>query len=114
MTTDEMLLKAVKEGIYEALKARLVNYNSPVDILIRDCIKVHESALSGIINQAVSSCVLDQEFKEEIKTAVRTQLARALVQRMGGELEKQVNQLKADPTTRARIVMAIDRIINNG
>jgi hypothetical protein len=34
-----------------------------------------------------------------------------LVQRFGGELEKQVNALKSDPTTRARITIAIEEIV---
>ena len=53
--------------------------------------------------------VKDEGFKEEIKTA-GTKLARALVQRIG-ELEKKVNQLKADPTTRARSMAAMGSLI---
>jgi hypothetical protein len=38
-------------------------------------------------------------------------LAKVLIQRFGGEMEKQVNVLKSDPTTRARITLAIEEIV---
>lgn len=44
-------------------------------------------------------------------TAVRTTLAKTLVQKFGRELEKQVNALKSDPTTRARITIVIEEIV---
>lgn len=64
-----------------------------------------------MINDAISACVSDREFREDIRRSARSTLARVLVQRIGGEIEKQVNALKSDPTTRARITMAIDNII---
>lgn len=41
-------------------------------------------------------------------------LAKTLVQRFGGEIEKQVNVFKSDPTTRARITLAIEDIVKQG
>jgi len=48
-------------------------------------------------------------MKEEMKR----KLARVLITQFGGELEKSVNKLKSDPTTRAKITVAIDSVINN-
>jgi hypothetical protein len=57
------------------------------------------------------SAMLNDEFREQIATQIRHKLASVLVARFGGELEKQVNVLKSDPTTRARITLAIEEII---
>jgi hypothetical protein len=64
-----------------------------------------------MLEQAVASCVGDPEFVESIRVAVRQSLAKTLVQRFGGELEKQVNALKSDPITRARITLALEEIV---
>lgn len=109
--SDKLLLGAIKEGIASAVKAKLEGYNSPIEGTIKDCVKRHEAELHSIINEAISACVRDAAFKEDIIASTRQQLARALVQRIGGELESQVNKLKSDPTTRARITMAINAIV---
>lgn len=111
INADHMILDAVRDGIASAVKAKIEGYDSPLKGIIKTCIEKHESAIHAVINDAVAACVLDEEFREEIKQSTRVQLARNLVQRIGGELERQVNALKADPTTRARITMAIDAIV---
>ena len=66
-----------------------------------------------LLSDAVKSCVGDEAFREEIKSSTRKVLAKTLVARFGGEIEKQVNALKSDPTTRARIVLAIEEIVQS-
>lgn len=111
INADHMILDAVREGIANAVKVKIEGYDSPLKDIIKTCIAKHEPAIHAVINEAVAACVLDEGFREEIKQSTRVQLARNLVQRIGGEIEKQVNVLKADPTTRARITMAIDTIV---
>ena len=113
INADHMILDAVREGIASAVKAKIEGYDSPLKNIIHACITKNEPAIHAVINEAVVACVLDDGFREEIKQSTRTQLARNLVQRIGGELERQVNTLKSDPTTRARITMAIDAIIKD-
>ena len=46
-----------------------------------------------------------------MKDALNNKLAKVIVARMGGELEKQVNALKANPLTRAKITLAIEQCL---
>jgi len=110
---DKLILDAIQEGICNAIKSKIEGYNSPLEPAIRSCVAKHETKINAIIDDAIGTCVNDDEFKAEIMASTRTQLARTLVQRIGGELEKQVNALKSSPTTRARITMAIDAIIKD-
>lgn len=64
-----------------------------------------------ILEDAIAKSLNDTAFTDSIKQAVRQSLAKTLVQKFGGELEKQVNALKSDPLTRARIVLALDEIV---
>ena len=111
MDINEQLVRSVQDGIREGVKAKLVGYNSPLDKILNDCIAKHDAQLRTMLSDAITSAVGDEQFREKIRSEVRHKLATLLVQRFGGELEKQVNVLKSDPTTRARITLAIEGIV---
>lgn len=108
---DKMLMQAIEGGIRDSLKTKLTGYNSPLDNLIESAVLKHATEFRSLLEQSIGSCLNDAEFRESIAVAVRHSLAKTLVARFGGEMEKQVNVLKSDPTTRARITLAIEEIV---
>ncbi len=109
---DKMFDDAIRDGIREGIKKRFTDsYNSPLEKVVSESIAKHTPKFRTILEDAIGSCLNDAEFTGDIQQAVRQSLAKMLVQRFGGELEKQVNALKSDPITRARIVMALDEIV---
>lgn len=109
---DEVLNNAVREGIREGVKAKFnSSYGSPLAKLVDAAIEAKTSEFRGLLDESIASCMADPDFRSEIATATRTVIAKTLVQRFGGEMEKQVNALKSDPTTRARITLAIEEIV---
>lgn len=112
--TDQLLENAMRDAIREGVKNQLVGgYNSPLTKLIAEAFTTHHASIKTMLEEAVASSVNDPSFREEIATAVRHSLAKTLVARFGGEMEKQVNVLKSDPTTRARITLAIEEIVKD-
>lgn len=110
--TDKLFERAIGEAIREGIKTKLTQgYNSPLDDLLKSAIAVHSAKFRALLEDAIASCVSHAEFVDQIRQAVRHSLAKNLVQRFGGEIEKQVNVLKSDPTTRARITLAIEEIV---
>jgi hypothetical protein len=109
---QSLLIQAVKDGIRDGVKSRMgSNYNNPIDKVIDSVLANEAEKMRGMIASSISSALDDKQFVNEIKQAIRSKLASILVQKFGGELEKQVNALKRDPTTRARITVAIDKIV---
>ena len=108
---DKILLHAIQDGIRDGIKGKLSGYNTPFDKLIESSLTKHGSAFKSLLEESIGSCMNDAAFRESIATAVRHSLAKTLVVRFGGEMEKQVNVLKSDPTTRARITLAIEEIV---
>ncbi len=109
---DKLLENALKDGIREGVKSKLAaSYNNPLDKLIESCLTAHSSSFRAMLEESISSCVKDGDFRKQIAESVRHTLAKTLVSRFGGEMEKQVNVLKSDPTTRARITLAIEEIV---
>lgn len=108
---DQMLLNAIRDGMRAAVTDKLKGYNSPLDKLIEASIAKHATAFRELLESSIASTLTDDVFRNDIATAVRSNLAKTLVQRFGGEIEKQVNVLKSDPATRARITLAIEEIV---
>lgn len=113
MDTDELLNQAVRDGIREGIKTRLTGYNSPIDKLIAGALDKYGSEIRELLEDSIRSCVMAEDFRKNITAAVNENLTKILIQRFGGEVERQVNALKSDPTTRARITLAIEQIVKD-
>src|SRR6185436_4906278 len=114
MDVDNEIFNAVRDGIREGVKAKLSSgYGSPLDSLVKAALEKHSDLFRGMLESAIASCVGDPTFRDEIAAATRVVIAKTLIQKFGGEMEKQVNALKSDPTTRARITIAIEEIVKS-
>lgn len=109
---DKLMFETLRDVMREAVKARLSSsYSNPFNDLFQMVIDANSGSLRSMLDDAIKSCVNETAFREEIAEGVRRSLAKTLIARFGGEMERQVNALKSDPTTRARITLAIDEII---
>lgn len=101
---------AVKKAIREAIEKSLISYSSPLDKLVKAEVDKCQGPISTLLNESIMHC-MQLDIREQIKEALSHKLARLLVTKMEGELEKKVNDLRSSPETRARIVLAIDNAI---
>jgi hypothetical protein len=109
---EKKLEDAIATGIVEGVKSVLVRqYDNPLTKVFAAVLESHSGKFRLMIEKAVAECATNPEFVESIKSATRTALAKTLVQRIGGDIEKQVNALKSDPLMRARITLALEEIV---
>lgn len=114
MEIQEQLIHAIQDGIREGIKSHLTRqYQNPLDPIVAVLLRSHEDAIRSLIAEAMSSAMADQGFRQQVAQQLRHKLASVLVARFGGELERQVNALKSDPATRARITLAIEEIVKD-
>lgn len=109
---ETKILLAAKKAIGEAITTELIGYNKPLNKLTQSVIEANSSELFSLINDEFSNLLSGDDFKEELKGALRQKLAKTLIARMGGELERQVNELRQNPQTRAKITLAITEIVD--
>lgn len=108
---ERELTQAVRSGFAKAVAEVLGRgYDNPVTPHIKAAIDTHAPKMQALLVEAIGDSLGTEEFRQQIRESVRHKLASLLVQRFGGELEKQVNVLKSDPATRARITLAIEEI----
>jgi len=113
INADKLLTEAIRDGIREGITAKFKqSYNNPMDKMIEDAVSQHRVQMTSLIAESIGTLLGDESFRSTIQSQVSSLLAKQLVQKFGGELEKQVNALKSDPATRARITLAIDSIVS--
>lgn len=110
---QRQILETAKNAIGQAIQAELVGYNKPLSVLASKVVDSYHDELFSIINDEVAQLIGGDDFRGVIKEQLNKSLAKVLIQKMGGELEKQVNNLKQNPQTRARITLAIGEIIES-
>lgn len=109
---EDRILESVRVAMNNAITQELVGYNKPLSKLTEKVISDHSSELYNLINDEFSKLLASDGFKVALQDALHQKLAKTLIARMGGELEKQVNELKKNPQTRAKITLAISQLID--
>lgn len=110
---EKQILEAINDAVSKSIVTALTSYNSPLNKLCEEVISKHRPDLFAMLDTEVAELKTTPEFKAAIKDALNHKLARLMVAKMEGELEKRVNDLRAQPGIRARIVLAVENIIKD-
>ena len=111
---EDQLLKAATSAVYESISKSMSNdYNGPIKTAVNSVLDKHKSRIEQIVDDAFLGLINTEGFKDAVHSALQEKLARSLVAKIGGELESKVNELKANPETRARITVAIIECIKS-
>jgi len=108
---DRRILSQVNVALGKAITDELTGYQKPLSKIVERVINSHSSEVYNLVNDEFVTLLTADDFRSTLKTALNDKLARVLISRMGGELEKQVNELKANPQTRALITLAISGVV---
>jgi hypothetical protein len=109
---EEIVLKRVKESIQDAVKARLSQgyADNPLNKLVDYVVTSHVEELKDILDGAMDKAIKGQ-FKKELQDAFNHKLARVLVSKFEGEIEKRASEMRSSPEFRARVTLAIEKAI---
>lgn len=104
---DEKLLKIIYSTISTSLQKVLTGYNSPLDTVIRKVMEQYAPNIEASVKASIDNLFNTEGFKDNIRKALDDKLAKTLISKIGGEIERQVTELNRDPGTRAKIKLAI-------
>ncbi len=106
MNLEDHVISTVHSAIADAIKTNLVGYNSPMDAFIRSAFEKHKDKIQAVFDGAVIDC-MTKDFGAALQDACAKKLAKVLISKMEGEIEKRANNLRANPEFRARLTIAI-------
>lgn len=103
---EEVIYKALKENIGSA-----INYQE-MHALIGNVISERESEFHKLLNKCLDKVFVDKEFQNVIVEEFRHKVAKNLVAKLEGGIEKNVNRFRQDPILNSKMILAIENIIN--
>ena len=107
------LLAQCEKAIDKSITDALGSYNSPLMEAVRSALREHQEKLQELASESVAELINSDEFKQTMKLEMKRKLAKVLISQYGGQIEKTVGQLKSNPTSRAKITMAIDGVMDD-
>lgn len=109
---EKKILTSANAALGEAIESELVGYNKPLSQLANQVINEHSSSVKQIMSKAFNSVVKTPEFEKSVHNEFNRKVAKLLVAQLSGEVEKAVNAVRQDPTLKARMILAIEEIVN--
>lgn len=104
----------IEEVIYEALKEKIgsaINYNE-LHSLIEGVVQSRKDEFSLLLNKCLDKVFADKKFQDVIVEEFRHKVAKNLVAKLEGAIEKNVNKFRQDPVMNSKMILAIENIIN--
>ncbi len=105
----QVAIEAIQEKVIERFSS---SYNSPLNKLIDECFTEHEGILRKIVQDTLTGVFGDVQFKVIVKEEFMRKVAKNLIGKMEGTVERAADKLRQDETLKARMILAIENIIN--
>lgn len=112
-TLETQIKNAAVNSIGKAISETLTGYNSPLEKLCHNVVNDHHDELYKILKEEFGKTLKSPDFKNAVKMAFDHKLAKILVSKLEGSVEKAVTTLRSDPTLRAKMILAIEGVIEN-
>ena len=107
------LLSQCEKAIDKCIVDSLSSYNSPLKNAVNAAMEESSEHMKKLATNAVNELIYTEEFQQQMNSAIKQKLARVLISQFGGEVEKTISKLKSDPTTRAKITLAVDQMMED-
>lgn len=107
------ILHIVTDALHSKIGERLNAYQSPLNTIVDNAIKEHAAEIEAACRESLDGIFTSKEFKNSIKEEFRHKVAKTLVSKLEGTVEKAVEILRQNPTLRAQMIIKIEEIISN-
>ena len=105
---------SVEEVIYTALKEKIgsaINYQE-THAMIGNVIEQRRPEFESLMNRCLDKVFADKKFQDIIVDEFRHKVAKNLVGKLEGAIEKNVNKFRQDPVMNSKMIIAIEKIIS--
>lgn len=113
ISLEHSMLIQIQHSMADAIKSVLEGYKSPITPLVQEVIERNRSAIEAQLNLAIHEAMVitQDEFTKQIKEKMVKSLVNNAIQQTGGLVDKTFNDLKQNPTFRAKLIVAVDSLL---
>lgn len=87
---EKIILDNIQEGVHTTIWEKLKGYNSPLQKIIDNAFKVHDTKLREIVYSSLSQTLEKKEFVEAVRQAFDHKIARAMVEHLSSTIDKAI------------------------
>lgn len=109
---ENQIAQQIKSELSKIISNVLAGYNSPLNKLITDVFEKEREEVTEILKSVFAEVVKTNDFKEALKEEFHRKVAKELIANLTGQVARAANELKRTPTMKARMILAIEDIIN--
>lgn len=109
---EQGIVQVAKQSIQKAIVETFSGYNNPLGTLIKSVTQSHYNELKEIVNTCLEEAIHTDDFKKTLVDEFSHKVARTLISKNDGMLEKVCNDLKQDATFRSKLTLAIDNVVS--
>lgn len=109
---EQDIVQAIKQSIQKAMIESLTSYDNPLSKLIKSVVQSHYDELRTIVDNSFMIAIKTEDFKQAMTDEFSHKVARTLITKNDGMLEKVCNDLKQDAAFRSKVTLAIDKVVN--
>ena len=105
--------KEMKQIIANALKEKIssaINYGE-VHKLVEEVLIERKPEFDALFNQMFDAFFKDADVKAALLDEFKHKVAKTMVSKLDGAVEKSISKYRQDPATNARMILAIEQII---
>ena len=112
---DKVLIARLETMIFESLAKAipdaLSGYQSPMKEIVNRVVNNHDSKIYELFSRNLEKALEDKGFEEIIFEEFQRKIAKNLVGKLEGEVEKSVDKYRQNPELKAKMIMAIQNMI---
>ena len=103
----------LKEIVFVAIKEKIgsaINYQE-MHRIIGDVIDQRQPELQKLLLECLDDVLTDSDMRQIIRDEFRHKVAKNMVGKLEGAVEKSVNAFRQDPVLNAKLIMAVEAIV---
>jgi len=105
---EEMVMGALIDKFGKEINQ---SYSSPIIPIIKEVIDENREKIKTVFQEALDTSFNDKEFQKIVREEFKHKVAKQMVGSLEGEVEKAVNAIRQDQTLKARMILAIEKMI---
>lgn len=109
---EKKVHQAIEESINSALSERLSKYGSPLTPIIDAVVEEKKDAIATMLNSAFSKTLESSSFQKLVLEEFHRKVAKMLISKLEGSVEKAVNDIRQTPSLRAKLILAVESFID--
>jgi len=110
---EKQVLEQTRKAVGDSIIKELVGYNKPLTKIVDSVIERNKSTLTELVDSIFVKSVNSDLLKETIKKEFDHKLARTIVSQLQGSIDKAASEIKANPTTKAKMILAIETVLED-